>query len=124
MAQSLNMRDNKMKVIVGVRKGGASWKDAIKDGWIPGETLFSIEEACDKGTIIMNLLSDAGQKGNSVFMYEIPTLLIDAWPQMKPYLKKGKTLFFSHGFGVIFHDQTGIVPPKDIDVILAAPKGN
>lgn len=63
MAQSLNLRDNKMPVVIGVRKGGASWDDAIKDGWVPGESLFSIEEACQKGTIIMNLLSDAGQKG-------------------------------------------------------------
>lgn len=109
MAQSLNMRDNKQKVIIGVRKDGASWKDAIKDGWVPGKTLFSIEEACTKGTVIMNLLSDAGQK--------------DAWATMKPFLTKGKTLYFSHGFGVVFHDQTGIKPPKDIDVILAAPKG-
>ena len=61
MAQSLNMRDNKQKVIIGVRKDGTSWKDAIKDGWVPGKTLFSIEEACAKGTVIMNLLSDAGQ---------------------------------------------------------------
>ena len=110
MAQSLNLRDNQQPVIIGVRKNGASWNDAIKDGWVPGKTLFSIEEACQKGTIIMNLLSDAGQK--------------DAWPIMKPYLTKGKTLYFSHGFGVVFNDQTGIVPPKDIDVILAAPKGS
>ncbi|KAJ3270946.1 Bifunctional acetohydroxyacid reductoisomerase [Terramyces sp. JEL0728] len=110
MAQSLNMKDNGLKVIIGVRKNGASWKDAINDGWVPGETLFPIEEACEKGTVVMNLLSDAGQK--------------DAWAAMKPYLKKGKTLYFSHGFGVIFHDQTGIIPPKDIDVILAAPKGS
>ncbi|KAJ3254866.1 Bifunctional acetohydroxyacid reductoisomerase [Boothiomyces macroporosus] len=110
MAQSLNMKDNGLKVVIGVRKNGASWKDAIKDGWVPGETLFSIEEACEKGTVVMNLLSDAGQK--------------DAWPTIKPYLKKGKTLYFSHGFGVIFSDQTGIIPPKDIDVILAAPKGS
>jgi ketol-acid reductoisomerase len=110
MAQSLNLRDNKQKVIIGVRKNGSSWNDAIKDGWVPGETLFSIEEACAKGTVIMNLLSDAGQK--------------DAWPTIKPFLTKGKTLYFSHGFGVIFHEETGIVPPTDIDVILAAPKGS
>ena len=69
MAQSMNMRDNKLKVIIGVRKGGASWNDAMKDGWVPGKTLFSIEEACSKGTIIMNLLSDAGQKGMTFFLY-------------------------------------------------------
>ncbi|KAI8897980.1 ketol-acid reductoisomerase [Globomyces pollinis-pini] len=110
MAQSLNMRDNGLNVIVGVRKDGQSWKDAQKDGWVPGKTLFPIEEALEKGTVIMNLLSDAGQR--------------DAWPGMAPYIKKGKTLYFSHGFGIIFSDQTGIVPPKDVDVILAAPKGS
>ncbi|KNE67396.1 ketol-acid reductoisomerase [Allomyces macrogynus ATCC 38327] len=109
-AQALNARDNGMKVIVGVREGGHSWKLAQKDGWVPNETLFDIEPACDKGTVVMNLLSDAGQK--------------EAWPAMKKYLTKGKTLYFSHGFGVVFADQTGIVPPKDIDVILAAPKGS
>lgn len=110
MAQSLNLRDNKMNVIIGVRKGGESWNDAKKDGWVEGKNLFSIEDACKRGTVLMNLLSDAGQK--------------DAWPMMKPFVTKGKTLYFSHGFGVIFSDQTGIVPPKDVDVILAAPKGS
>ncbi len=107
MAQSLNMRDNGLKVMIGLRKGGHSWKAALKDGWIEGQTLFPIEEACKKGTIIMNLLSDAGQK--------------DAWPMMKPYLTAGKTLYFSHGFGIVYNDQTKIDPPKDIDIILAAP---
>jgi ketol-acid reductoisomerase len=110
MAQSLNMRDNGLNVIIGLRKDGHSWKQAQADGWVPGKTLFSIEEACEKGSVIMNLLSDAGQK--------------DAWPIIKPFVKKGKTLYFSHGFGVIFHKQTGIVPPADVDVILAAPKGS
>lgn len=109
-AQSLNLRDNKLRVIVGLRKDGVSWKKAMSEGWIPGKTLFSIEEACIRGTVLMNLLSDAGQK--------------EAWPAMKPHLTKGKTLYFSHGFGLVFNDQTGIVPPKDIDVILAAPKGS
>jgi len=110
MAQSLNLRDNKLNVIVGLRKGGASWNAAIKDGWIPGKTLFTIEEACNRGSVIMNLLSDAGQK--------------EAWPTMKPFLTKGKTLYFSHGFGIVFNKETGILPPKDIDIILAAPKGS
>jgi len=110
MAQSLNMKDHGLNVIVGARKDGHSWEIAKKDGWVEGKTLFPIEEACAQGTVIMNLLSDAGQK--------------DAWPTMKPFLTKGKTLYFSHGFGVVYSDQTGIVPPKDIDVILAAPKGS
>eukprot|EP00842_Homolaphlyctis_polyrhiza_P002866 jgi/Hompol1/3580/HPOL_006624-RA len=110
MAQSLNLRDNKVNVIVGARKGGESWKLAEKDGWVPGKTLLPIEDACKQGTVIMNLLSDAGQK--------------EAWPTMRPFLTKGKTLYFSHGFGIVFSDQTGIVPSDDIDVILAAPKGS
>ncbi|KAI9095470.1 ketol-acid reductoisomerase-like protein [Phlyctochytrium arcticum] len=109
-AQSLNLRDNGMKVIVGVRKGGHSWEAAKKDGWVEGKTLFTIEEAAQKGSILMYLLSDAGQR--------------DGWPALKPYVTKGKTLYFSHGFSVIYPEQTGVVPPKDVDVILAAPKGS
>jgi ketol-acid reductoisomerase len=109
-AQSLNLRDNKMRVVVGVRKDGPSWLKALDDGWAPGKTLFPVDQACKQATVVMNLLSDAGQK--------------DAWPAMKPLLTTGKTLFFSHGFAVVFHKDTGIVPPKDIDVILAAPKGS
>ena len=109
-AQSLNMRDNGLNVVVGLRKDGASWQKAVQEGWKPGQTLFPIEEACNRGQVVMNLLSDAGQKDN--------------WPTMKPYLTKGKTLYFSHGFSAVFHDMTGIVPPKDIDVILVAPKGS
>ncbi len=108
--QALNMRDNGFHVIVGQREGTPSWDRAIKDGWVPGESLFSIEEAADKGTIICNLLSDAGQ--------------IALWPTLQKYLTPGKTLYFSHGFGITFNDQTGIVPSKDIDVILVAPKGS
>lgn len=110
MAQSLNMRDNGLNVIIGLRENGTSWKQAMADGWVPGKTLFPIAEAAKRGTVIMNLLSDAGQK--------------EAWPALKPFVTKGKTLYFSHGFGVVFHKQTGIIPPKDVDVILAAPKGS
>ena len=108
--QSLNLKDNGFNVIVGQRKGGKSWDKAAADGWVPGETLFEIEEACEKATIIQYLLSDAGQ--------------IAAWPTIKKHLTPGKTLYFSHGFGVTYHEQTGIVPPKDVDVILVAPKGS
>jgi ketol-acid reductoisomerase len=108
--QALNMRDNGFRVIVGQREGTPSWERALKDGWVPGESLFGIEEAADKGTIICNLLSDAGQ--------------IALWPTLQQYLTPGKTLYFSHGFGITFNDQTGIVPSKDIDVILVAPKGS
>ncbi len=109
-AQSLNLRDNGFNVIVGQRKGSKSWNKAIQHGWVPGESLFDMEEATRRGTIIQFLLSDAGQ--------------IAAWPTIRPHLTSGKALYFSHGFGVTFADQTGIVPPKDIDVILAAPKGS
>ena len=108
--QSLNLKDNGMNVIIGQRKGGKSWDKAIADGWVEGVSLFDIEEACKRATIIQYLLSDAGQ--------------IASWPVIKPYLTKGKALYFSHGFGVTFHEQTGIVPPADVDVILVAPKGS
>lgn len=107
--QSLNMRDQGFDVIIGLRKG-SSWEKAIADGWVEGETLFSINEATEKGTIIQFLLSDAGQ--------------IQAWPEVKSRLKEGDALYFSHGFGVVFNEQTKIVPPKNIDVILVAPKGS
>lgn len=108
--QSLNLRDNGFNVIVGQRKGGKSWEKALADGWIEGETLFDIDEACDNATIIQYLLSDAGQ--------------IEAWNTVKKYLTAGKTLYFSHGFGITFNEKTGIVPPADVDVILVAPKGS
>ena len=108
--QALNMKDNGINVIVGQRKGSKSWDKAVSDGWVEGETLFEIEEAAKKGTVIMYLLSDAGQKA--------------FWPKLKPYLTKGKTLYFSHGFAVTYSDQTGVVPPEDIDVVLVAPKGS
>lgn len=109
-AQALNLRDNEFNVIVGQREGTSSWKKAIEDGWKPGETLFSIEEACKRGTVIEYLLSDAGQ--------------ITAWPTVKPHLTTGKTLLFSHGFGVTFKEHTSIDLPSDIDVVLVAPKGS
>lgn len=107
--QALNLRDNGIKVIIGQREGGKSWEKAIADGFVQGETLFDLEEAAEKGTIIMYLLSDAGQKM--------------CWEQIKPHLTKGKALYFSHGFSIVYKDQTGVIPPEDIDVILVAPKG-
>ncbi|MFL5340344.1 MAG: ketol-acid reductoisomerase [Gemmataceae bacterium] len=108
--QSLNMRDNGVKVIVGQRPGGKAYDAAVSDGWKPGETLFDAEEAAKRGTVVQYLLSDAGQK--------------EMWPKIKPLLTAGKALYFSHGFSIVFSDQTGVVPPKDIDVILCAPKGS
>src|ERR1700704_2575498 len=109
--QSLNMKDNGVNVIIGLReKGGKGWDLAVQDGWVPGKTLFSLEEAVQRGTIIQYLLSDAGQK--------------DQWPKLKPLLTAGKALYFSHGFSIVYSDQTGVVPQKDIDVLLVAPKGS
>ena len=108
--QSMNLRDNGFKVIVGQRKNSKTWDKAVADGWVPGETLFEIEEACNRGTIIEYLLSDAAQ--------------IEVWPQVKKHLTPGKTLYFSHGFAITYKERTGIVPPADVDVVLVAPKGS
>ncbi|WP_375443519.1 ketol-acid reductoisomerase [uncultured Fibrella sp.] len=107
--QSLNMRENGFNVIVGQRKG-KTYDKAVADGWVPGETLFEIEEALEKGTIICFLLSDAAQ--------------IELWPTVKAALVPGKSLYFSHGFGVTYKEKTGIIPPPDVDVFLVAPKGS
>ena len=109
-AQALNMRDNGVSVIVGQRKGGKSWERAVQDGFIPDETLFSLEEAADRATVVQYLISDAGQ--------------VAAWPRIRSCLKEGDALYFSHGFGIVYRDQTEIVPPDNIDVILVAPKGS
>ena len=108
--QALNLRDNGFNVIIGQRKGSKTWDKALADGWVPGETLFELEEACQRGTILQYLLSDAGQ--------------ISVWPTVKENLSPGKALYFSHGFGVTFNERTGIVPPDNVDVILVAPKGS
>ncbi|MDD3789054.1 MAG: ketol-acid reductoisomerase [Petrimonas sp.] len=108
--QSLNLRDNGFNVIVGQRKNSKSWDKAIADGWVPGKTLFEIEEAAKRGTIIEYLLSDAAQ--------------IEVWPTIKKHLTPGKALYFSHGFGITYKDRTGIVPPPEVDVIMVAPKGS
>ena len=107
--QACNLRDNGFNVIVGQRQG-KTYEKAVADGWVPGKTLFSIEEAAEKGTILCMLLSDAGQ--------------IQQWPTIKQYLKPGKTLYYSHGFAINWSDRTGVVPPKDVDVIMVAPKGS
>ncbi len=107
--QSLNLRDNGFNVIVGQR-AGKTYDKAVADGWVPGETLFSIEEACQRATIIQVLLSDAAQ--------------IACWSTIQKYLTPGKALYFSHGFAITYKERTGIVPPADVDVILIAPKGS
>ena len=108
--QALNLKDNGFNVIVGQRKGSKTWDKAVADGWVEGVDLFEIAEACQRGTVIQYLLSDAGQ--------------IAVWPTVKENLSAGDALYFSHGFGVTYKDQTGIIPPEDVDVILVAPKGS
>ena len=107
--QACNLRDNGFNVIVGQRQG-KTFDKAVADGWVPGKTLFSLEEAAEKGTIVCMLLSDAAQ--------------MQLWPKLKPHLTTGKTLYFSHGFAITWNDRTGVVPPSDIDVIMVAPKGS
>ncbi|MDO4823885.1 MAG: ketol-acid reductoisomerase [Bacteroidales bacterium] len=107
--QACNLRDNGFNVIVGQRPG-KTFEKAVADGWVPGETLFSLEEAAEKGSIICMLLSDAAQ--------------MQLWPTIKPHLTAGKTLYFSHGFAITWNDRTGVIPPKDVDVIMVAPKGS
>ncbi len=108
--QSMNLRDNGFNVIIGQRKDSKTWDKAIADGWVPGQTLFEIEEACQRATIIQYLLSDAAQ--------------IAVWPTVKKHLTAGKALYFSHGFAITYKERTNIVPPADVDVILIAPKGS
>ena len=108
--QAMNMRDNGIKVLVGQREGGQSWQRAKDDGFVSGKTLFPLEEAAQRGSIVQYLLSDAGQ--------------VAKWPQIIECLDEGNALYFSHGFSIAYKEQTGIVPPENIDVILVAPKGS
>ncbi len=109
-AQAMNMRDNGIKVIVGQREGTSNWDKAVADGWVPGETLFPVEQAAERGTVIQYLLSDAGQRSQ--------------WPKIVECLNEGDMLYFSHGFSVTFKDDTGVIPPPHVDVALVAPKGS
>lgn len=109
--QSLNMKDNGFNVIIGQAKEfKADWDRAVADGWVPGETLFDIEEAAKKGTIIQMLVTDAAQKA--------------IYPTIKKCLNPGDALYFSHGFSIVYKEQTEVIPPEDVDVILVAPKGS
>ncbi len=109
-AQGLNLRDNGFNVIIGNRPGGKGWNRAKTDGWKPGKTLFDIKEAVQKGTVIQMLVSDAAQR--------------QIWPVVKKNLKPGAALYFSHGFSIAYKTQTGVIPPKNVDVIMVAPKGS
>ncbi|MBS3758258.1 MAG: ketol-acid reductoisomerase [Desulfobacterales bacterium] len=109
-AQALNLKDNGLDVIVGQLEGDEYWEKAVSDGFVPGKTLFPIEEAAKKGTIIMELLSDAGQ--------------VATWPSIKQCLNPGDALYFSHGFSIVYKEQTKVIPPDNVDVVLVAPKGS
>jgi ketol-acid reductoisomerase len=109
-AQAMNLRDNGIHIIVGQKKGSPSWDRAVADGWVPGETLFPVEEAAERGTVIQYLLSDAGQRS--------------MWPKIVECLDEGDLLYFSHGFSITYKDQTGVIPPPHVDVALVAPKGS
>jgi ketol-acid reductoisomerase len=108
--QALNMRDNGIHVIVGQREKSVSWERAVADGFMPGKTLFPLVDAAQQATIIQFLLSDAGQ--------------VTTWPQIKECLADGNTLYFSHGFSIVYQELTGIIPPPNIDVVMVAPKGS
>jgi ketol-acid reductoisomerase len=110
-AQALNLKDNGFSVIIGQEPDFKDdWDKAVKDGWVPGETLFQITEAAEKATVIQYLVSDAAQRA--------------VWPKLKPCLKKGDALYFSHGFSITYKEQTDVIPPENVDVILVAPKGS
>jgi ketol-acid reductoisomerase len=109
-AQSLNLRDTGVHVIVGARETGKGWAQAQEDGWVPERSLLPLNAAAQRGTIVAYLLSDAGQRAY--------------WPSLRPYLTAGKALVFAHGFSIVFSDMTGVVPPHDIDVLLVAPRGS
>lgn len=110
-AQGLNLKDNGFNVIVGQAKSfKKDWDRAVKDGWVPGKTLFDIEEAVEKATVVQMLVSDAAQMA--------------IWPTVKKHLKPGDALYFSHGFSIVYKEQTKVIPPEDVDVIMVAPKGS
>jgi len=110
-AQALNLKDNGIDVIIGQSKAfKKDWNRAKKDGWVPGETLFDIEEACERATVIQLLVSDAAQR--------------KVWPSIKKRLNPGDALYFSHGFSIVYKEQTKVIPPEDVDVIMVAPKGS
>ncbi|OGV63924.1 MAG: ketol-acid reductoisomerase [Lentisphaerae bacterium RIFOXYC12_FULL_60_16] len=110
-AQALNLKDNGFRVIIGQSPAfKKDWDRAIRDGWVPGKTLFDIEEASRCGTVIQVLVTDAAQRV--------------VWPTIKRQLKKGDAVYFSHGFSIVYKDQTKVIPPPFVDVIMVAPKGS
>jgi len=110
-AQSLNLRDNGFDVRIALPpERTRSWGKAIDDGWVPGETLLPLNEALPEATIVLLLVSDAGQCA--------------LWPVIEPHLDEGNAIYFSHGFSVTYREQTAVDPPPFVDVLLVAPKGS
>jgi len=101
-AQALNLRDSGVNVVVGLRPGGKSWKKAQEDGFKPVTHL----EAAQRGDVVLMLMPDMAQP--SVYKEEVALAM-----------KQGKALQFAHGFNIHFGE---IKPPKDVDVIMVAPK--
>ena len=102
-AQAQNLRDSGLNVLVSQRKGSENYQFALRDGFKP----ITAEEAAKQADVIQILTQDHVQAK----LYE---------EDVKPHLKKGKTLLFSHGFNIHYGQ---IVPPKEIDVVMIAPKG-
>ena len=102
-AQAQNLRDSGLDVVVGQRKGGASYEQAVIDGFEP----VTAAEAAAQADVVQILLPDVVQRK----VYE---------EDIEPNLEAGNALVFSHGFN-IHYDQ--IVPPADVDVFMVAPKG-
>ena len=102
-AHALNLRDSGCDFIIGLRKGGKSWPVAENDGF----EVYTVPEATQKADIIMILINDEAQAD----MYK---------RDIAPYLTAGKAIAFAHGFNIRYKQ---IVPPADVDVFMAAPKG-
>ena len=110
-AQALNLKDNGFNVIIGQAKAfRKDWDRARRDGWVPGKTLFDLQEAAERGTVIQILVTDAAQRV--------------IWPTVDKALNPGDAVYFSHGFSIVYRDQTGVIPSADVDVIMVAPKGS
>ncbi len=102
-AHALNLRDSGCTVVVGLRKNGKSWPVAEKDGF----KVMTVAEATQRADVVMVLVNDEVQ--SDLYKREI-----------EPYLTAGKALAFAHGFNIRYKQ---IVPPADVDVFMAAPKG-
>lgn len=100
-AQAQNLKDSGVPVVVGLYEGSKSWKQAQADGL----EVMGVAEAASRAEIIVFLVGDMVQPA----VYE----------QVKPHLKEGKALVFSHGFNILYGQ---IIPPKTVDILMVAPK--